>query len=225
MTPDTPAIPALRAIPLFATLDEPMLAALAAQARWRTFAAGETVFLEGEPAAGLYFLQSGWLKVVKVSPSGREQVIKYLEPRETFNEIGAFSNQPNPATAVALEDAGVWLIQREGLMRLLAERPSFAQHLIEKMADRVQHLVELISDLSLRPVTGRLARLLLAQAVDEVVPRPRWYTQAELAARLGAVPDVIQRALRRLADDGVIIVERQQIRIQDQKTLEQIAVS
>ena len=91
------------------------------------------------------------------------------------------------------------------------------------MAERMLFLVGLVSDLSLRPVTGRMARLLLEGAVDDIVARPRWFTQAELASRLGTVPDVVQRALRALEADGVITVDRAQIRILDRPTLEQLA--
>jgi CRP/FNR family transcriptional regulator len=82
------------------------------------------------------------------------------------------------------------------------------------------YLVSLVSDLSLRPVTGRLARLLLDSAdEDGVLHRPRWYTQAELASRLGTVPDVVQRALRELDQEGIIAVQRRKIVILDQDAL------
>ena len=205
----------LSAISPFTGLDESSLQELVQLSRWREYDAGELVVLEGEAQPGLYYLQYGWLKVVKISPAGREQILRFLEPGETFNEIGVFANQPNPATAIALEPAGIWLIRREALLNLLKEKPDFAQHVITKMAGRMQYLVSLITDLSLRPVTGRLARLLLEDAVDNVLERPYWYTQAELAARLGTVPDVIQRSLRNLESDGLIIVERHQIIILD----------
>jgi CRP/FNR family transcriptional regulator len=51
------------------------------------------------------------------------------------------------------------------------------------------------------------------------VQRRRWSTQAEMAARLGTVPDVLSRALRSLADAGLIAVGRQQIRILDPQGL------
>jgi CRP-like cAMP-binding protein len=85
------------------------------------------VFLEGELAPGLYFLQFGWLKVVMSSPEGREQVLLYLTPGEVFNPIGAFTNRPNPATAIALEPAGVWVLRREALARLLRQWPELAR--------------------------------------------------------------------------------------------------
>ncbi len=203
----------LQTNPFFAGLDGETLQELAKTAVWRQYDGGEIVVLEGEAAAGLYYLQYGWLKAVKISLGGREQILRLLEPGETFNEVGLFTNLPNPATAIALEAAGVWLIRREAIMQLIRQRPEFAQHVLNKMARRLLHLVSLVTDLSLRPVTGRLARLILEEAQDGVLQRPRWYTQSELAARLGTVPDVVQRALRTLEKEGLIEAQRRSIRI------------
>ncbi len=211
-------------MPLFEGVDESILQDLARGARWREYEVNEVVVLEGEAQSGLYYLQYGWLKVVKISPNGREQILRFLEPGETFNEIGVFADQSNPATAIALEPAGIWLIRCETLLNLLKERPDFAQNVVTKMAERMLYLVSLVTDLSLRPVTGRLARLLLEDATDDILHRPRWFTQTELAARLGTVPDVIQRSLRNLEKDGLIVVDRHQIRILDRSALTEIAI-
>lgn len=196
---------------------------LAGETRWREYQASEVIVLEGEAQPGLYFLAHGYVKAVKYSPTGREQTLRFLEAGDTFNEIGVFTHRPNPATAIALEASGVWFIPRESLTRLMGERPDFAQSVIEQMAERMLFLVSLVTDLSLRPVTGRLARLLLDSADNDVVPRPRWFTQAELAARLGTVPDVVQRSLRALEADGLIAVDRQQIHILNRPALDELA--
>jgi CRP/FNR family transcriptional regulator len=81
----------------------------------------------------------------------------------------------------------------------------------------------MVEDLSLRSVEARLARLLLEQAQGESVRRRRWATQAEMASRLGTVPDVVNRALRKLAEEGLIHVERHQIQILDQEGLKTVA--
>lgn len=213
----------LRANSFFAGLAAPALQALADQAVWRDYGSGEVIFLEGERSTGLYVLQAGWLKIVKVSPDGREQILRFLEPGEAFNALALFADQLNPATAIALEPAGVWLLRREAVLNLLRQRPDFAERLLAAMAGHLVALVKLVEDLSLRPVTGRLARLLLEQAEGDVLRRPRWYTQAELAAQLGTVPDVIQRALNGLAAGGLITVERHQILIRDRVALEKLA--
>ena len=94
---------------------------------------------------------------------------------------------------------------------------------MQDFAGRVVHLVRLVEDLSLRSVEARLARLLLEQAEGETIPRQRWATQAEMAARLGTVPDVVNRTLRKLAETGIIKVERHQIQIMDKDGLLSIA--
>jgi CRP/FNR family transcriptional regulator len=213
----------LRSDAFFKQLDTATLDQFARGAIWREYAAGEVIFWEGDVSPGLYYLQSGWVKAVKSSPTGREQVLRFLEAGELFNEVAAFSNQPNPATAVALEPAGIWLLKRDSLLQLLRAHPDFALHVIESMAGRVLHLVTLVADLSLRSVIGRLARLILESAEDDILYRPRWYTQSELAARLGTVTDVIQRALRSLESDNLIAVQKQHIRIQDRNALSKIA--
>jgi len=214
----------LRAVPLFQTLDDATMARLAAETQWYEYRTGEVIVPEGEAQPGLYFLAYGYVKAVKYSAAGREQTLRVLEAGDTFNELSVFTRRPNPATAIALEASGIWLIPRATLTRLMREQPDFAQSVIEQIAERMLFLVSLVTDLSLRPVTGRLARLLLESASEDVVLRPRWFTQAELAARLGTVPDVIQRSLRGMEGDGLIAVDRQQIRILDRFALEALAV-
>jgi CRP/FNR family transcriptional regulator len=209
---------------IFSDLDTQMLQRLAQEARWREYAAGEVVVLEGEALSGLYYLQTGWLKVVKISAGGREQVLRFIEAGNTFNEVSVFTNSPNPATAIALEPAGVWFIRKESVMRLLREQPSFAENVLAKMADRLLYLVSLVTDLSLRSVTARLARLILDKADGDVLVRQRWFTQAELAARLGTVPDVVQRSLRNLEKKGAIKVDRHRIHILDVDALSELGV-
>ncbi len=213
----------LRANSFFQGFSDLILRDLASQAVWHDYGAGEIVFLEGEVSAGLYVLQAGWLKIVKISADGREQVLRFLEPGEAFNALALFADRPNPATAIALEPAGVWLLRHTAVMRVLRQRPDFAERVIAAMAEHLVALVKLVEDLSLRPVTGRLARLVLEQADGDVLRRPRWYTQAELAAQLGTVPDVVQRALTGLAAGGLIVVERHQILIRDRAALEKMA--
>ena len=85
------------------------------------------------------------------------------------------------------------------------------------------YLVRMVEDLSLRSVEARLARLLLEQAQGTIIHRQSWATQAEIASRLGTVPDVINRTLRKMSEDGIITVARQQIQILDPDTLKRIA--
>ena len=210
----------LSAVASFAGLDVATQEAISRAAIRREYAAGQVVFLEGEPCAGLYVVQNGWLKSVKTSPSGREQVMRFVGPGEVFNEIGVLVGDANLVTVIALEPASVWIIHRDTLLRLMDEQPRLARIITQNLARRVQHLIGLVEDLSLRTVESRLARLLLEQSSADVLARRRWATQAEMAARLGTVPDVLNRALRSLSEEGLIQIERHQIQILDRKGLD-----
>ena len=209
----------LQAIPIIANLGWDTLKALAETAHWREYTPGAVVFLEEEPAQGLYYLHHGWLKIVKFSADGREQILQFLGPGEIFNYLGVFAATANPATAITLEAAGVWLLPRSDVRRVLTASPDALLLVVEGMAQRIATLVQMVADLSLHSVEARLARRLLENAEGAVVYRRRWSTQAEMAAHLGTVPDVLNRALRSLAEAGLIQVERQQITILDREGL------
>ena len=214
----------LRTMAFLNTLDDDVFDTLAQNAIWREYAPGAIVFLEGERAAAIYYLEYGWMKVIKSSLDGREQILRFLGPGETFNELSVFANKVNPATAIALEAAGAWLIPRAAMRQLLTSHPEVAAHVIESIADRVIHLVSLVADLSLHSVEARVARMLLDESEDGVLTRKRWATQTELAARLGTVPDVLSRALRSMAEAGVIEMDRNEFRILDRQGLEAMAM-
>jgi CRP-like cAMP-binding protein len=105
------------------------------------------------------------------------------------------------------------------------EHPPLCRTVTQNLANRVVHLVKLVEDLSLRTVEGRLARILLEQSTDDEKRRRCWATQAEMAARLGTVIDVVNRALHKLEEEGMIRIVRHQIEIVDPKHLEQKAAT
>ncbi|MCC7449575.1 MAG: Crp/Fnr family transcriptional regulator [Anaerolineae bacterium] len=202
-------------VPYLAGIDPALIETIARQTKLQQYDAGQVVFLEGEQDVALYIVHAGWLKAVKMSPDGREQVLHFIGPAEVFNAIGVFVEMANPATVITLEPTTVWVIQQAAMLRLLDEYPVLGRMIIRRLAERVQQLIAIVEDLSLRTIEARLARYLLAQSTAEQLQRPRWATQAELASRLGTVPDVLNRALRSLAKDNLIVVERHQIQILD----------
>ena len=215
----------LAAVPYFATLDAVMLETIAAATIQQNYDSGQIVFLEGEACTGLYIVQEGWLKAVKLSPSGREQILRFVGPGDTFSEISVLSVAPNnPATVIALESSSVLIVPRKVMLQLLDDHADLARIIIQNLAGRVMYLASLVEDLSLRSVEARLARVLLENASEGVLHRRRWATQSEMAARLGTVPDVLSRVLRSMVEDGIIQIERREIRIIDPQKLEMKAM-
>ena len=71
----------------------------------------------------------------------------------------------------------------------------------------------------MRSVRGRIARLILEQAEIQGDVIPRVLTQEEMASRVGTVREVVGRALRGLAADGIIDFDRQTITVLDRARL------
>ena len=206
-------------------LDDSSLQRLAQSASWKVFLPNAVVFWEGDVESNLFYLQYGSLKALKVSPDGREQVLRFIEAGEIFNEIGVLAKKPNPATAMALEESGIWLIPRQALEEVVQAHPETALLIIANMADKIIELVGLATDLSLNTVEERLAKLLLEQSEGDVIERRRWNNQTELASRLGTVPDVLSRTIRELSRAGLIEMDRYQIRILDREGLARRAMN
>ncbi len=217
--PPNPLLKRLQSFDFLRGLEEPTLVRLAESATWKVFAADAVVFWEGDTESNLYFLQYGSLKVLKSTPDGREQVLRFIGAGEIFNEVGVLAKKPNPVTAVALEESGIWLIPRGALEATLLAHPRVAIQIIENMAEKIINLVTLAADLSLKTVEARFAKLLLEQAEGDVIERRRWTNQTELASRLGTVPDVLSRVIRELTKAGLIEMDRQSIRILDRAGL------
>ncbi|MCB0186192.1 MAG: Crp/Fnr family transcriptional regulator, partial [Caldilineaceae bacterium] len=139
----------------------------------RTFAAGETIFLEDEPATGLWVVESGHVKIYKLNPDGGEHILHLRGPGKTFNDIAALDGGKNPANAAALsEQTRVWLIPAEVVVHVLSHNARVALNVIRLLAVRVRSLVGQIEDLALYSVIARLARFLLKQASDTSLSGP-----------------------------------------------------
>jgi CRP/FNR family transcriptional regulator, cyclic AMP receptor protein len=208
----------LRSIPYFASLDEDALASIAALAARRTYSPGEVIFLEGEPCAGLFIVQAGHVKIYKASPEGREQILTLIGPRDSFNDVAVFDGGPNPASAQAMEAVELLVIERPAMLNLFDRYPKLAQVVVAVLAARARMLVGMVEDLSLRSVAGRLAKLLLDQALQgsDAIP----LTHQQMAARLGTVREMVSRALRELEAEGLLRREGRQIVITDRAALE-----
>ena len=208
----------LRGCPYFAELDDVALDAVDAVARERRFNAGQRVFSEGEGAgaAALHIVALGLIRVFKLSNEGREQVLRLMRPGDSFADVPAFDGGPYPANSDALEPSVLLVIPRAALQELMRAQPQIALGALIVMASRLRHMTALVEDLSLRRVTGRVARLLLADQGDTRL------TQGQMATMIGAAREMVNRSLHTLADAQVIALQEQQIVVLDRARLAEI---
>lgn len=207
-------------VPYLEELSAPLVETLAAAALPRAYAAGEVIFDEGAPVAGLFLIERGIVKITRFTKEGREHILHLLYSGDTFNDVAAMDGGLNPASAVAHEECRIWRIDRADLRAIADRNPELAWALVESIARRARYLIGLVEDLSMRNVRSRLANLLLMQAKEAQRSEiEQLLTQEEMASRLGTVREVVGRALRGLAADGVIEFDRHRIVILDAERL------
>jgi len=213
---------ALRQCSYFTTLNDTLLCQLAENMYLCQYERGETLFWQGEPCSGLFILKQGSVKLFKLSPQGRELIVRVLQEGATFEEVPVFDGGTNPINAAAIETSLIWIVETASVQRLINEHPDLCRQTVLNLAKNLRMLVSIVEELSFYQVTHRLARLLSQLTPEQLSGNTTTrLRQDDLAARLGTVREVVARSLRELERSGAIHINRGQITIADEKTLQE----
>jgi len=200
-----------RRVSIFRDLPERALQDLAARVTVKHRVAGAVIVAQDEPAESFYMLHSGRARVALFGDNGREVTLSMLRPGDYFGEVSLFDGRPRSANVVALTDVTVLVLDREAFLTHLRTYPDSAVRLLGDMGRRLRHADEMIGNLALLDVYGRLARTLVGLAREEgtepgsdgVVLRMR-PTQQELAHMVGTCRETVSRAVSSLTRQGLV---------------------
>jgi CRP/FNR family transcriptional regulator len=222
--------PILRQIPIFSELDAGSLARLASHCVPRSVPAGFVLFTTGEACRGLYIIETGRVRIYRISTEGREQVLHIEGPGRPVAELPLFDGGAYPASAVTMEPSRLLFLPRADFEQLYRSNPDVAQAIIRALGKRLRHLVHVTETLAFRDVAARLAMLLAGYAesggrsTPEGIEVALGRTQEELALEIGAARESVSRALKQLAKRGLIApTERDSILIPDLDRLRTMA--
>jgi CRP/FNR family transcriptional regulator len=209
---------------LFSYLPPADLVKLAYIAGQDTYHKGALIFSEGDEADAFWVLLRGQVKVFKVGPDGREQVLRIVRAGESFAEAAALSRGAFPASAEATARSVAVRFPADEVVELIKSSPQLAINVIVALSHLLRGFAGLVDALALREVSARLAKYLVDSSLRAdgewiVLDVPK----GVLAARLGTVSETLSRTLRRLSDDELIEVAGPRIRIRNREGLERVA--
>ena len=187
---------------------------------------GQTIFEEGNEGSGFYVVLSGRVKVFKLSPDGKEQILHIFGAGEPFGEAAVFAGEKFPANAEALEESRVFFFPRLAFVELIGQNPSLALNMLAVLSRRLRKLASLVEDLSLKEVPGRLAAYLLylSEVKKGGVEVQLDVSKNQLASLLGTIPETLSRILAKLSREGFIkSTGPRQIQLLDRKGLKELA--
>ena len=216
----------LKLVPIFSSLSEQEFAFLTSHLLQRKYSAGEQIFGEGDPCAGLYVVQSGNVRIFKSSAGGREQVLSIDGPGSSIAELPVFDGGNYPASAQAISDSTLLFFGRQDFHALCVQHPEVALKVLRVVGGRLRRLVGIIEELSFTTVRHRLIALLVRLGKTEGVRSGDSITltlsanNSELAAQIGTVRELVSRNLSRLHAEGLIQVDNRALEIPSLKRLE-----
>ena len=217
----------IKDISLFQGVSPDKLRLLASQATYKKFKAGEMVIGEADPIRSFYVVITGQLKLYRSSAEGKEQTLQLLGPGDPFGLCTAFATDSFPASAMAIVDSAVLLIPGTVMEATAKQEPALLLNIISILSQRLKDSMTIIESLALKEIPGRLSsflrHLLPKDAKDKNIAVELTISQRELAKILGATPEALSRALRKMANDGILKTAGRMITILDHKALEQLA--
>ena len=212
-------------IPIFNGLPDDQLSAVKQIAVEKKVNKGEILFSEGDEGKGFFVIAEGRLKVFKVSPEGKEQILHILGPGQPFGEASVFAGHKFPANAQALETSRVFFLPRSDIVNLIAANPSLALNMLAVMSKKLRQFSIQIENLSLKEMPARLASYLIylaeEQGIDDVITLR--ISKGQLASILGTIPETLSRIFAKLSGQNLIRVDGKKITLLDRSGLEDLA--
>ncbi len=176
----------------------------------RSFSRGETIFSPTPDPRSVYLLEDGLVRIYRMSESGNEATLGYVQPGEVFGELSAFGDYPRESFAEALLDSRVWKMRSQAFRQILDSRPSIMLPIARQMGERLKSVESRVENLVFCDVGSRLAAALVElmrslgrkDGSGTLIDVP--LTQSELASLIGSTRQSVNVALRDLVQEGLI---------------------
>ena len=213
---------------LFSGLSAEERAAIAAQARIRTFKAGETVFNLGSPGDYMMALLSGSIRISVPSPDGKELVLTLIQPGEVFGELAVLDGKERSADAIAETECTLAMLYRHDVLSFFQRNPSAWLKLVEVLCQRLRRTDQVFAEVALLQLPVRLAKMMLRllESPDSSAAAKGGkigFSQRELANMVGGTRESVNRCLRNWQRSGIVQISEGTIVVMNQDALEDMA--
>jgi CRP-like cAMP-binding protein len=222
MQPRTFDVPRyLSVLPLFNDLTPAELAKLAEGCQLRRLSRGDMVFRMGERCEEFHVVVTGQVKLFVLSPQGQEKVVEIISAGQSFGEAIMFTGRPYILSAQVLTDTLLLTVSQQAVFGEIERDPRFALKMLAGLSRRLHGLIHDVEAYALHSGLQRVIGYLLRdQAIEDceagdvrTVSLP--VSKATIASRLSLTPEYFSRVLHELEAQGLIQVDKREIRIVD----------
>jgi CRP-like cAMP-binding protein len=195
----------------------------------RSFPQGTTIFHKGDPGSSLMAVLRGRVRISSFAANGQEVMFTVVDRGGVFGELALMDGRERSASAVAMEDCTLLVIDRRDFLPFLKNNPEVAVRLIGVLCDYVRRISDTVEGLAVLDLPGRLARLLLRLSQSHGRPSEGGVridlklSQADMGALVAASRESVNRLLRLWQDQELLGMSDGRITIRDAKGLSDYA--
>jgi len=204
----------IAAFPFFDGLSDAGRAMLLDSLQVMRIDAGLELLDEGALCQALLLVESGGIRVFKISPGGREITLYQVDPGEScvLGTSCVVNDLRYPAHAVCLRDTDALAVPATVFRALYESESAVRSFVMELFSRRLADMMLLVEEVAFRRMDERLAVFLLEQGVfSPGVMKPVEMSHGEIASHLGTAREVVSRVLQQFADDGLVRLERKKV--------------
>jgi len=206
---------------LFSRLPEKALDDVCALANLRQLACNTTLMHQGDPADRFFLLISGQIKLHRVTSEGQENLVEIIHAGQSFAEALLFTEMKRyPVSATALKSCVLITIEGAHYRKLLESQPKICLEILAGMSIHLHQRLRDIDLLTLANASRRVIKFLFQERDIDSGLIHLQISKRLVASKLGIQPETFSRILHRLVDDGLIAMERRNIRILDELSLQ-----
>lgn len=127
----------------------------------RSIRKGQSLFGEGEKLNGVYCVRDGVSKLSKLSPNGKDQIVKLATKGEVIGQRSVIAEEQSNLSAVAVSDMQICFIPKESITTTLQSNPNFTLEVLRHMAHDLKEADDVIVNMSQKTVKQRIAEAFL----------------------------------------------------------------
>jgi CRP-like cAMP-binding protein len=202
----------LKNVNLLEGLPERELKALAGRTSMSKLRKGGAIYFPEAQSKNLYFLKTGHVKIVRLSPEGREAILDIVGPGEIFGELALADDEGEVYVemAEALDEVLICAMSKNDFMEFLKKNPELNLRMIKLIGMKLRKVESKVEDLIFKNVRQRVMTFLFrfAEAFGKIKERqisvPKFLSQDEIAHLTGASRQTVATILNELRKEGVI---------------------
>jgi CRP/FNR family transcriptional regulator, polysaccharide utilization system transcription regulator len=184
---------------------------------------GQYVFYENAAPIGLFCINTGAVKLSKLSSNGKEQITRIARPGDLLGYRSLIARTTYTYSAVAIEDTTICLIPKPEFFTLIRNNSQFYEGLMQLLCKEADEMEAKIGDIAYKPVRGRIAEALMLLAGAAKESGYITLTREDLASLVGTVKETAIRIISEFRTEKLLEVDKRRIRILRPEKLLQIS--